>query len=93
LYTKTTLSRQALRLLKNLSGSAETSPSSPSGMVHANVGHEVMLITLSKGYFCTNFSYDGLVTSQVHPQQHKKQPTNTTTMLMEPLAPPAGWIQ
>jgi hypothetical protein len=26
-----------------------------SGMVRANVGHEVMLITLSKGYFCTNF--------------------------------------
>ncbi len=25
------------------------------GMVHANVGHEVTLITLSKGYFCTNF--------------------------------------
>jgi hypothetical protein len=25
------------------------------GMVHANVGHEAMLITLSKGYFCTNF--------------------------------------
>jgi hypothetical protein len=23
--------------------------------VHANVGHEEMLITLSKGYFCTNF--------------------------------------
>ncbi len=25
------------------------------GMVHANVGHKVMLITLSKGYFCANF--------------------------------------
>jgi hypothetical protein len=25
------------------------------GMVHANVGHEVTLITLSKGNFCTNF--------------------------------------
>jgi hypothetical protein len=24
-------------------------------MVQANVGQEVMLITLSKGYFCTNF--------------------------------------
>jgi hypothetical protein len=33
------------------------------------------------------------VTSQVHPQQHKKQPTKTTTMVMEPLAPPAAWIQ
>jgi hypothetical protein len=32
------------------------------------------------------------VTSQDHPQQHK-QPTNTTTMVMEPLAPPAVWIQ
>jgi hypothetical protein len=30
--------------------------------------------------------------SQVHPQQHK-QPTNTTTMVMELLAPPAAWIQ
>jgi hypothetical protein len=26
-----------------------------SDMVLANVGHEVTLITLSKGYFCTNF--------------------------------------
>ena len=24
-------------------------------MVHTNVGHQVMLITLSKGYFCTKF--------------------------------------
>jgi hypothetical protein len=32
------------------------------------------------------------VTPQVHPQQHKK-PTNTTTMVMEPLAPPVVWIQ
>jgi hypothetical protein len=31
------------------------------------------------------------VTSQIHPQQHK-QPTNTTTMVMEPLAPPAEWV-
>jgi hypothetical protein len=30
--------------------------------------------------------------SRVHPQQHKQQ-TNTTTMVMEPLAPPAVWIQ
>jgi hypothetical protein len=30
--------------------------------------------------------------SLVHPQQHK-QPTNTNTMVMEPLAPPAAWIQ
>jgi hypothetical protein len=26
-----------------------------AGMVHANVGHDVTLITLSKGYFCTIF--------------------------------------
>ncbi len=26
-----------------------------NGMVHANVGHKITLITLSKGYFCTNF--------------------------------------
>jgi hypothetical protein len=32
------------------------------------------------------FTYDELVTSRVHPQQHK-QPTNTTTMVMDPLAP------
>jgi hypothetical protein len=32
------------------------------------------------------------VTSRVNPQQHK-QPTNTTTMVMEPLAPPAAWVQ
>jgi hypothetical protein len=32
------------------------------------------------------------VTSRVNPQQHK-QPTNTTTMVMEPLTPPAAWIQ
>jgi hypothetical protein len=31
------------------------------------------------------------VMSRVHPQQHK-QPTNTTTMVMELLAPPAAWI-
>jgi hypothetical protein len=31
------------------------------------------------------------VASQVNPQQHK-QPTNTTTMVMAPLAPPAAWI-
>jgi hypothetical protein len=30
--------------------------------------------------------------SRVHPQHHE-QPTNTTTMVMEPLAPPAAWIE
>ncbi len=29
---------------------------------------------------------------RVHPQQHK-QPKNTTTMMMEALAPPAAWIR
>jgi hypothetical protein len=58
------------------------------------MGHEVTLITLYlKVIFVPIFTYDGIVTSQVHPQQHKKQPTNTTTMVMEPLAPPAAWIQ
>jgi hypothetical protein len=42
--------------------------------------------------FVQFFTYDELVTSQVHPQQHK-QPTNTITMVMEPFAPPAAWIQ
>jgi hypothetical protein len=37
------------------------------------------------------FTYNGLVMSRVHPQQHKQQ-TNTTTMVMELLAPPAAWI-
>jgi hypothetical protein len=32
------------------------------------------------------------VTSQVNPQQHK-QPTNATTMVIEPLTSPAAWIQ
>jgi hypothetical protein len=31
------------------------------------------------------------VTSRVHPQQHKHT-TNITTMVVEPLAPPAAWI-
>jgi hypothetical protein len=43
-------------------------------------------------FFVPFFTYDELVTSRVHPQQHR-QPTNTTTMVMEPLAPPAAWIQ
>jgi hypothetical protein len=38
------------------------------------------------------FTYNGLVTSQVNPQQHKQQ-TNTTTMVMKLLASPAAWIQ
>ncbi len=45
-----------------------------------------------KVIFVPFFTYDELVTSRVHPQQHK-QPTNTTTMVMEPLAPRAAWIQ
>jgi hypothetical protein len=45
-----------------------------------------------KVIFVPFFTYDELVTSRVHPQQHK-QPINTTTMVMEPLTPPAVWIQ
>jgi hypothetical protein len=41
--------------------------------------------------FVPFFTYDVLVTSQVHPQQHR-QTTNITTMVMELLAPPAAWI-
>jgi hypothetical protein len=37
------------------------------------------------------FTYDELVTSQVHSQQ-QKQTTNITTMVMELLAPPVVWI-
>jgi hypothetical protein len=39
--------------------------------------------------FVPFFTYDELVTSQVNPKQHK-QPTNTTTMVMEMLAFPAA---
>ncbi len=63
-----------------------------NGMVHAWVGQNITPLTSSKGYFCTIFTYNELVTSRVHPQQHK-QPTNTTTMVMEPLTPPAAWIR
>jgi hypothetical protein len=55
------------------------------------VGQKVMQLT-SSFIFVPYFTYNELVTSQVNPQQHK-QPANTTTMVMEPLAPPAGWIQ
>jgi hypothetical protein len=47
-----------------------------------------LILRLFLYHFFTN---NELVASQVHPQQHK-QPTNTTTMVMEPLAPPAAWI-
>jgi hypothetical protein len=36
--------------------------------------------------------YDELMMSGVNPQQHK-QPTNTTTMVMAPLAHTVMWIQ
>jgi hypothetical protein len=42
--------------------------------------------------FVPFFTYNGLVMSQVDSQQHK-QPTNTTTMVMELLASPAAWIR
>jgi hypothetical protein len=38
------------------------------------------------------FTYNELVTSQVHPPQQHKQPTNTTSMVMETLSPPAAWV-
>jgi hypothetical protein len=61
-------------------------------MVQAWVAHFVTPITLPYGYSLIPFdTYDELVMPQVHPQQHK-QPTNTTTMVMEPLTPPAAWI-
>jgi hypothetical protein len=62
------------------------------GMVHTWVGQKVTPLISSKVIFVPYFTYDELVPSQVHPQQHK-QPTNTTTMVMEPLTPPAAWIQ
>jgi hypothetical protein len=43
-------------------------------------------------FFVPFFTYHELVTSQVHPQQHK-QTKNITTMVMEPFAPPAVWNQ
>jgi hypothetical protein len=66
-------------------------PPSGHGVVHAQVDQKVMPLTSSYGYFVPFFTYDELVMTQVNPQQHK-QPTNTTTMVMEPLAPPAVWI-
>jgi hypothetical protein len=45
-----------------------------------------LILRLFLYHFCT---YNKLVTSQIHLQQHK-QPTNTTTMVMELLAPPAA---
>jgi hypothetical protein len=48
-------------------------------------------VNLILRFFVPFVTYDELVTSQVYSQQHK-QPTNTTTMVMEPLAPPAAWI-
>jgi hypothetical protein len=63
------------------------------GVVHANVDQNVTPHNPSLGLFLYHFfTYNGLVMSRVHPQQHK-QPTNTTTMVMELLAPPAVWIQ
>jgi hypothetical protein len=57
------------------------------GVVHANVGQSVTPHNPSLGLFLYHFfTYDELVTSRVNPQQHK-QPTNTTTMVMVPLAP------
>jgi hypothetical protein len=41
--------------------------------------------------FVPFFTYDELMMSQVNPQQHK-QTTNTTTMVMAMLTPPAMWI-
>jgi hypothetical protein len=49
-------------------------------------------LPLLRDIFVPLFTYYELVTSQVNPQQHK-QPTNTTTMVMEPLTPPVAWIQ
>jgi hypothetical protein len=55
-------------------------------VVHANVSQNVTPHSPSLGLFLNHFfTYNGLVTSQVHPHQHK-QPTKTTTMVMELLA-------
>ena len=62
------------------------------GVVHANAGQNVTPHNPSLGLFlCHFFTYSEVVTSRVNPQQHK-QPTNTTTMVMAPLAPLAAWI-
>jgi hypothetical protein len=55
------------------------------------VDQKVTLLTSSQGYFVPFFTYNELVMSQVNPQQHK-QTTNTTTMVVEPLASPAAYI-
>ncbi len=51
----------------------------PFDVVHANVGQNV------------SPHNNELLTSRVNPQQHK-QPTNTTTLVIEQLTPPAAWI-
>jgi hypothetical protein len=45
------------------------------GKVHANVGHKVVLITLSKGYFCTNF-YIQLSCDVTSPSTTTQETTN-----------------
>jgi hypothetical protein len=63
------------------------------GVVHANVGQNITPHNPSLGIFLYHFfTYNELMMSQVNPQQHK-QLTNTTTLVMKPLAPPAAWIQ
>jgi hypothetical protein len=71
---------------------APSSASAADGVVHVNVGQNVTPHNPSLGLFLYHFfTYIELVTSRVNPQQHK-QPTNTTTMVMEPLTPQAAWI-
>ncbi len=39
----------------NVTVNMQANKTPADGMMQANVGHKVTLITLSKGYFCTNF--------------------------------------
>jgi hypothetical protein len=70
-------------------------PAKVSKIMHAYLGYGAR-VGGSK-YYAVNlilrlFLYQFYIQqAQVYPQQHK-QPTNTTTMVMEPLAPPAAWI-
>ena len=47
--------RNQLWIMCGIVSSTRLNITSGGGVVHTNVGHQVTLITLSKGYFCTKF--------------------------------------
>jgi hypothetical protein len=59
----------------------------PVGVVHANVGHEVTLLTFSLRFLVRKPTYDKFANGQSTTTTSK----NTATMVAKPLAPPATW--